>query len=171
MNEQLHTQQTISNGRVKKKAEQSCPTFYRKQKKKAICWSHGIALLYIFWYTPDHNEIPLTNEVEAWDTKGELRSYWAGLSRGHEGLQAQLRYPLCLAAHLAMPLSPDICHGHAASVISIRSSETTNWNPRRFTCNSIIPDLGGNTPDTAGHRDQDQALGWDECSPRCSPLP
>lgn len=45
-----------------------------KVEKKAICWSHGIALLYIFWYAPDHNEIPLTNEVEAWDTKDELRS-------------------------------------------------------------------------------------------------
>lgn len=80
-------------------------------EEKGICWSHGIALLYIFRYTPDHNEIPSTNEVGAQDTKDELRSAdvttalgptGAGLSRGHEGsVTSSLHYLLCLAALLA----------------------------------------------------------------------
>lgn len=139
--------------------------FIKSRGKKGICWSHGIALLYIFWYAPDHNEIPSTNEVRAQDTKDELRSAdvttalvpaGAGLSQGHKGLQAQLHYLLCLAPLLAMPLSPDICHHNAASVISIHSSEMTRWNPRCFTWNQEVPHYPRSWreyPRYSGHRD------------------
>lgn len=71
---------------------------------------------------------------------------WEKSVRGHKRLHYQL------PCTLAMPLSPDICHCHTASVISIHSSQMTSWNPRCFTCPSVIPDLRGNMPDSAGCR-------------------
>lgn len=43
--------------------------------------------------------------------------------------------------------------------ISIPSSQVTNWNPRCFTCHSIIPDLRGNMPDSADCRTEPRPYG------------
>lgn len=51
--------------------------------------------------------------------------------------------------------------------ISISSSQVTNWNPRCFTCHSIIPDLRGNMPDSADCRTEPRPYeGWVPSLPR-----